>query len=108
MFKDKIAPVKAALLDQRIVAGLGNIYVCEALHLAGIEPGRGSGRISKQRLERLAVTIKEVLSAPLLAGRSTLRDYARPDGELGYISKQLRGDGHAGAACLCGVVVLRR
>src|SRR3546814_4968874 len=70
MFKDKIAPVKAALLDQRIVAGLGNIYVCEALHLAGIEPGRASGRISKQRLERLAVAIKEVLSAAILAGGS--------------------------------------
>src|SRR3546814_11079767 len=90
MFKDNIAPVKAALLDQRIVAGLGNIYVCEALHLAGIEPGRPSGRISKQRLERLAVAIKEVLSAAILAGGSTLRDYARPDGELGYFSKQWR------------------
>src|SRR3546814_6074423 len=64
MFKDKIAPVKAALLDQRIVAGLGNIYVCEALHLAGIEPVRASGRIGKQRLERLAVDRKSTRLNP--------------------------------------------
>src|SRR3546814_7532249 len=82
--------------------------LCEALHLAGIEPGRASGRISKQRLERLAVAIKEVLSAAILAGGSTLRDYARPDGELGYFSKQWRVYGREGAACLCGSVIRRR
>src|SRR3546814_10560391 len=67
-----------------------------------------SGRISKQRLERLAVAIKEVLSAAILAGGSTLRDYARPDGELGYFSKQWRVYGREGAACLCGAVIRRR
>src|SRR3546814_4675526 len=66
------------------------------------------GRISKQRLERLAVAIKEVLSAAILAGGSTLRDYARPDGELGYFSKQWRVYGREGAACLCGAVIRRR
>src|SRR3546814_10215424 len=84
MFKDKIAPVKTALLDQRIVAGRGNIYACEALHLAGIEPGRASGRISKQPLERLAVAIQAVRTAAILAGGSNLSCYARPDGGLGY------------------------
>src|SRR3546814_13054515 len=93
MFKDKIAPVKAALLDQRIVAGLGNIYVCEALHLAGIEPGRASGRIRKQRLARLAVAVPAVLSADIFAGGSTLRDLASPDGALGVFWGRVKGRG---------------
>ncbi|MCF8709571.1 bifunctional DNA-formamidopyrimidine glycosylase/DNA-(apurinic or apyrimidinic site) lyase [Rhizorhapis sp. SPR117] len=108
VFAGKAAPVKAALLDQRIVAGLGNIYVCEALHMAGIAPGVASSRIGAARLNRLAAAIKEVLSAAILAGGSTLRDYARPSGELGYFSKQWRVYGREGEACHCGSVIARR
>ncbi|MGE5722855.1 MAG: bifunctional DNA-formamidopyrimidine glycosylase/DNA-(apurinic or apyrimidinic site) lyase, partial [Sphingomonadales bacterium] len=77
----RIAPIKAMLLDQRIVAGLGNIYVCEALHMAGIAPGRAAGGVSRERLSRLVDAVKAVLAAAIEAGGSTLRDYARPDGE---------------------------
>ena len=102
------APIKALLLDQRIVAGLGNIYVCEALHMAGIAPGRAGGRISRARLERLVEAVKIVLAAAIEAGGSTLRDYARPDGELGYFSKQWRVYGREGEACSCGTPIRRR
>lgn len=104
----KAAPIKAALLDQRIVAGLGNIYVCEALHMSGIAPVKASGTLSRARLDRLAAAVKEVLAAAILAGGSTLRDYARPDGELGYFSKQWRVYGREGEACHCGSVIERR
>jgi formamidopyrimidine-DNA glycosylase len=102
------APIKALLLDQRIVAGLGNIYVCEALHLAGIAPGRTGGSIGKARLEKLVAGVKAVLLAAIEAGGSTLRDYARPDGELGYFSSQWRVYGREGAPCGCGGPVRRR
>jgi formamidopyrimidine-DNA glycosylase len=102
------APIKAMLLDQRIVAGLGNIYVCEALHMAGIAPARAGGRISRYRLEKLVAAVKEVLAAAIAAGGSTLRDYARPDGELGYFSKQWRVYGREGEACGCGAAIRRR
>ena len=108
MFQGKSAPIKAALLDQRIIAGLGNIYVCEALHMAGIAPTRASGKVGRERLDRLAAAVKEVLSAAILAGGSTLRDYARPDGELGYFSKQWRVYGREGEACQCGTRIGRR
>ncbi len=104
----KATSIKAALLDQRIVAGLGNIYVCEALNMAGIAPTRAAGRVGKVRLAMLVEAIREVLSAAIVAGGSTLRDYARPDGELGYFSKQWRVYGREGEPCLCGSTVLRR
>ncbi len=104
----RIAPIKVMLLDQRIVAGLGNIYVCEALHLARIAPGRAAGQVSKARLERLVVAIRAVLEEAIKAGGSTLRDYARPDGELGYFSKQFKVYGREGLQCVCGGVVRRR
>jgi formamidopyrimidine-DNA glycosylase len=96
------------LLDQRIVAGLGNIYVCEALHLAGIAPSRAGGRISRPRLERLVEAVRAVLAAAIEAGGSTLRDYARPSGELGYFSKQWRVYGREGESCHCGTAIRRR
>ena len=102
------APIKALLLDQRIVAGLGNIYVCEALHMAGIAPSRAGGRISRPRLERLVEAVRVVLLAAIEAGGSSLRDYARPSGELGYFSKQWRVYGREGEACHCGSSVRRR
>ena len=102
------APIKALLLDQRIVAGLGNIYVCEALHMAGISPARAGGRIGRKRLGLLVPAIRAVLEAAIEAGGSTLRDYARPSGELGYFAKQWRVYGREGEPCGCGAPVKRR
>jgi len=102
------APIKALLLDQRIVAGLGNIYVCEALHMAGIAPGRAGGRIARERLVRLVDAVKAVLRSAIEAGGSTLRDFAQPDGELGYFSKQFLAYGREGEACGCGASIRRR
>ncbi|MCD2316989.1 bifunctional DNA-formamidopyrimidine glycosylase/DNA-(apurinic or apyrimidinic site) lyase [Sphingomonas sp. IC-11] len=101
------ASIKVMLLDQRIVAGLGNIYVCEALYLARISPKRAAGSISLVRLERLVEAIRGVLLSAIEAGGSTLRDYARPDGELGYFSKQFAVYGREGQPCGCGGVVQR-
>jgi formamidopyrimidine-DNA glycosylase len=106
--KGRAAPIKAMLLNQSIVAGLGNIYVCEALHMAGISPVMAAGKISKPRLEKLVVAIKDVLAAAIVAGGSTLRDFAAPDGELGYFAKDWRVYGREGQECLCGAVVQRR
>ncbi|MFZ5746815.1 MAG: bifunctional DNA-formamidopyrimidine glycosylase/DNA-(apurinic or apyrimidinic site) lyase [Pseudomonadota bacterium] len=108
-FDGRAAPVKALLLDQHVVAGLGNIYVCEALHMAGIAPTRAAGRIARARLDRLVDAIRQVLAAAIEAGGSTLRDYARPDGELGYFAKQWRVYGREGEVCgTCGATVARR
>jgi formamidopyrimidine-DNA glycosylase len=106
--KDRIAPIKAMLLDQRVVAGLGNIYVCEALFLARIAPTRAAGTITKARLAKLVDAVREVLEASIVAGGSTLRDYARPDGELGYFAKQFLVYGREGEPCSCGGTVERR
>jgi formamidopyrimidine-DNA glycosylase len=101
-------PLKSALLDQRRIAGLGNIYVCEALNIAGIAPGRPAGAVSRARLERLVPAIRTVLEAAIAAGGSTLRDFAQPDGELGYFASQFRVYGREGEACPCGSPVRRR
>ncbi|MDM8164965.1 bifunctional DNA-formamidopyrimidine glycosylase/DNA-(apurinic or apyrimidinic site) lyase [Roseovarius sp.] len=82
--KGRNTPIKAALLDQRIVAGLGNIYVCEALYRARISPKRRAGAISAARVAGLVPVIREVLNDAIAAGGSSLRDYRRADGELGY------------------------
>lgn len=102
------APIKAMLLNQNIVAGLGNIYVCEALHMAGISPVAVAGSISRPRLDRLVTAIKKVLLAAIAAGGSTLRDFAAPDGELGYFAKDWLVYGREGQDCACGATVLRR
>lgn len=94
------ASIKAALLDQRIVAGLGNIYVCEALHRAGIHPARQAGRISAERIEALVAEICATLREAIAAGGSTLRDYRHADGDLGYFQHEFRVYGREGAACL--------
>ena len=101
------APIKAMLLDQSVIAGLGNIYVCEALHRAHIHPGRAAGSISLKRLERLAPAIRDVLAEAIAAGGSTLRDFASPDGELGYFSKTFAVYDREGVACPCGGTVRR-
>ena len=83
MFAGRTASIKQLLLDQRVVAGLGNIYVCEALYEARIRPSKAAGQVARARLDRLVAAIHLVLNAAIAAGGSTLRDYARPDGELG-------------------------
>lgn len=103
----RIASIKLLLLDQRIVAGLGNIYVCEALYESRISPRRAGGSLTKPRLERLVGAIHGVLESAIEAGGSTLRDYARPDGELGYFSKQFKVYGREGEPCECGGTVER-
>ncbi len=103
------APIKALLLDQRIVAGLGNIYVCDALNLAGIAPGCAAGRIARPRLDRLAAAVQSVLRAAIEAGGSTLRDYLQPNGELGYFSSSWRVYGREGKSCpRCRTAIRRR
>lgn len=106
-FANRIAAVKLMLLDQRIVAGLGNIYVCEALHRARIRPDKEVGRISRPALGRLVPAIKAVLAESIEAGGSTIRDYAQPSGELGYFAASWRVYGREGLACGCGGVVDR-
>jgi formamidopyrimidine-DNA glycosylase len=101
------AAIKLLLLDQRIVAGLGNIYVCEALFRAGIHPQRAGGSVSLDRLKRLIPAIHDVLNEAISAGGSSLRDFASPDGELGYFSKSFAVYGREGQPCDCGGVVRR-
>ncbi len=102
------AAIKLMLLDQRIVAGLGNIYVCEALFRARIDPRKAAGRVGRGKLDVLALTIRAVLEDAIAAGGSTLRDFAQPDGELGYFSKQFDVYGREGEDCRgCGGKVKR-
>jgi len=95
----KATPIKAALLDQRVVAGLGNIYVSEALSRAGISPKRAAGTISAQRIAKLAEAVTAVLNDAIAAGGSTLRDHAQPSGELGYFQHSFRVYDREGAPC---------
>ena len=107
-FMGKSQNVKATLLDQRIVAGLGNIYVCEALYRAGISPKRAAGRISRARLDVLASVIRDVLNQAIAAGGSTLKDYAQTDGALGYFQHRFVVYGREGEPCLaCSTPVAR-
>lgn len=92
-------PIKSALLDQRIVAGLGNIYVCEALFRAGIAPTRKAGRIAEGRVAGLVPIIRDVLSEAIDAGGSSLRDFRQADGELGYFQHSFDVYGREGDAC---------
>jgi formamidopyrimidine-DNA glycosylase len=103
------ASIKPLLLDQRLVAGLGNIYVCDALNLAAIAPGRAGGGLSRARLDRLADSVKAVLGAAIEAGGSSLRNYVQPNGELGYFSSQWRVYGREGKPCpRCAAPIRRR
>jgi len=106
-FAGRISPVKVMLLDQRIVAGLGNIYVCEALHRAHIRPDKPAGRVSPAALDRLVPAIRDVLGESIEAGGSTIRDYAQPNGELGYFAASWRVYGRESQPCACGGTVSR-
>ena len=101
------APVKAMLLDQTIVAGLGNIYVCEALNMARISPVKPAADVSRAKLALLVPAIKEVLIAAIAAGGSTLRDFLGPEGDLGYFAKDWRVYGREGEQCECGGTIAR-
>ena len=95
----KKTPIKAALLDQSIVAGLGNIYVCEALFRSGISPRRVAATVKGARAARLVPEIKATLAEAIAAGGSSLRDYVQPDGELGYFQHAWKVYGREGEPC---------
>ena len=97
--KGKKSKIKAALLDQRVVAGLGNIYVCEALYRTGISPRRAAGRLKVAETDLLAANIKDVLRAAIDAGGSSLRDFSNTDGKLGYFQHSFDVYGREGEAC---------
>lgn len=103
----RVAAVKLMLLDQRIVAGLGNIYVCEALNRAGVRPDKPAGQVGRPALARLVPAIKDVLAEAIEAGGSTIRDYLQPDGALGYFANSWRVYGREHQACPCGGTVER-
>ncbi|MGB6491730.1 MAG: bifunctional DNA-formamidopyrimidine glycosylase/DNA-(apurinic or apyrimidinic site) lyase [Methylovirgula sp.] len=114
LFAGKSAPLKSALSDQRLIAGLGNIYVNEALHRAGLSPRRAAGSIARkngaptERAERLAHAIREVLEEAVAAGGSSLRDHRQTNGELGYFQHKFRVYHREGQACpRCGGTVKR-
>ncbi len=92
-------PLKAALLDQKNVAGLGNIYVCEALFRAGLSPTRQAHTVKPGPMRRLVAEIKATLGEAIAAGGSSLRDYVQPDGELGYFQHAWKVYGREGAPC---------
>jgi len=100
VFAGKTQNVKVSLLDQRNVAGLGNIYVCEALYRARISPLLAAGKVSRPRLERLAGVVREVLTDAIAAGGSTLRDFAGADGNAGYFQHRFDVYGREGQPCL--------
>ncbi|WP_316013285.1 bifunctional DNA-formamidopyrimidine glycosylase/DNA-(apurinic or apyrimidinic site) lyase [Roseobacter sp. HKCCA0434] len=95
----RATPIKAALLDQRIVAGLGNIYVCEALWRSGIAPTRQARDITRRQIDTLTRAIREVLEDAIAAGGSSLRDYRQADGELGYFQHSFAVYGREGEPC---------
>ncbi len=99
-FQGRNTPVKSALLDQGIVSGLGNIYVCEVLFRAGISPIRKAGKISAARTRTLVPIIRDVLTEAITAGGSSLRDYRQADGELGYFQHIFRVYDREDAPCV--------
>jgi formamidopyrimidine-DNA glycosylase len=101
-FAGKTQSIKVSLLDQRIVAGLGNIYICEALYRARISPLTPAGRLSRPRLERLAGVVRDVLTEAVAAGGSTLKDFANADGGRGYFQHRFDVYGREGKPCLGG------
>jgi formamidopyrimidine-DNA glycosylase len=115
-FRKRVAPMKAVLLDQRVVAGLGNIYVSEALHRAHIRPERGAGSLVQAdgspdpALERLAVAVRDVLNEAIAAGGSTLRDFRNADGGSGYFQHSFSVYDREGEPCptpYCGGTISR-
>ena len=109
-FAGKNTPVKTALLDQRIIAGLGNIYVCEVLFRAGINPTRKAGEIAAADVAAMVPIIRQVLDEAIAAGGSSLKDYRQADGELGYFQHGFQAYGREGEKCItpnCETEMLR-
>ena len=96
----KQSSIKSVLLDQTIIAGLGNIYVCEALHRSGISPRRKAKNISENKMDRLVVAIRVVLQDAINAGGSTLKDHLQTSGEMGYFQHQFRVYSREGEECM--------
>ena len=106
LFRSRRAPLKSLLLDQRLVAGIGNIYAAEALWRSGIHPRRSGNRTSLVRLRRLADAVRSVLGEAIERGGTTLRDFAGPDGEEGYFAVKLNVYGRQGEPCVkCGATI---
>lgn len=104
--KNKNTVIKAVLLDQHVVVGIGNIYASEILYDAGISPKRRAGTCSKEELEKLVFSVRKVLRAAIKAGGSSLRDYVQADGELGYFQHHFSvydREGQPCSACTCNV-----
>ena len=97
--KGRKTSIKAALLDQRVVSGIGNIYASEALHQAKISPRRQAGTISKVKAEALSTAVKDVLMRAIASGGTSLRDHVQPGGEIGYFVQKLHVYGREGQAC---------
>ena len=96
---DRRTSIKAALLDQRVVAGVGNIYACEALYRAGISPKRMAKTVKGGRADKLALSVRNVLNEAIAAGGSSLRDHRQTSGELGYFQHNFAVYGRAGEPC---------
>ena len=116
LFRDRRAPLKAALLDQRLIAGLGNIYVCEALWRAGLSPRRKAGTLATRSgaptkaADRLATAVRQVIADAIEAGGSSLRDYVHADGSLGHFQHSFAVYGQEGEPCpkaTCNGVIQR-
>jgi formamidopyrimidine-DNA glycosylase len=108
--KGRKTPIKAALLDQKTLVGVGNIYACEALFLSGISPRRSAHTVQGERADKLVTAIKEVLLRSIGDGGSTLRDHVQPGGELGYFQTRFNVYDRMGAVCPtegCGRIVKR-
>ena len=96
---NRSVPVKTALLNQQLVAGIGNIYACEALFYAGISPRRKAGSIMGRRAQRLTAAIRDVLKRAIAEGGTSLRDHVQPGGEIGYFVQKLAVYGREGEVC---------
>lgn len=108
--KGRRTPIKAALLDQKTLVGVGNIYACEALYMSGISPRRSAHTVQGERADRLVEAIKQVLNRSIVDGGSTLRDHVQPGGELGYFQTRFKVYDRLGAPCQtrhCGQLVKR-
>ncbi len=106
-FKGKAAPLKASLLDQRIIAGLGNIYVCEVLHRSKLSPKRMAGSVKTDKLEELVRHIRDILNEAILAGGSTLQDFQHTDGGQGSYQQRFAVYDREGEPCTCGGTIKR-
>lgn len=106
--RGRSAPIKTFIMNARVVVGVGNIYACESLFMAGIHPHRAAGKVSRARYTALVQAVREVLQQSITQGGTTLRDFVREDGQPGYFKQSLRVYDRAGLPCLqCGTPIER-